>query len=83
MAHLLFFGPLRDLASQTLRDVEVPSVISTVGELISWIGHRDQELGDMLAHPSTKIAVDQVIVDASAVITPASEIAFLPPMSGG
>ena len=43
----------------------------------------DLALGEALDGPGVQVAVDQVIVRHDTALTPASEVAFLPPMSGG
>jgi sulfur-carrier protein len=83
MADLLFFGPLRDIAGHSTRVVDLPETVTNVGELVNWLKQTDLELAALLIDTSTKIAVDQVIVAMSAPIRNASEIAFMPPMSGG
>jgi molybdopterin synthase sulfur carrier subunit len=43
----------------------------------------DPELAAALAGPGVQVAVDKAIVRGDALLGPKSEVAFLPPMSGG
>lgn len=80
-ARLLFFGPLRDKAG--LAERFAPSGDLTVGALIDWIATQDPELGAALKDPSVRVAVDRAVVMPGTPIAGASEIAFMPPYSGG
>lgn len=79
MARVLLFGPLRDLAGWRERDIEAAS-ISALRTLLSG---EDAALGAALGGPGVQIAVDQAIVRGDAGLSGRSEVAFLPPMSGG
>lgn len=79
MARVLLFGPLRDLAGWRERQVDA----ETVSALRRRLADEDGPLGEALAGPGVQVAVDQAIVRADAALGPDSEVAFLPPMSGG
>ena len=79
MARVLLFGPLRDLAGWRERDIEAPDLAT----LRSLIANDDPALGEALAGKGVQVAVDQAIVRADAPLAAQSEVAFLPPMSGG
>lgn len=77
MAKVLLFGPLRDLAGWRERDFD------GVADLVSLMAQLDPELAAALAGPGVQVAVDKAIVRSDALLGPRSEVAFLPPMSGG
>jgi molybdopterin synthase sulfur carrier subunit len=79
MARVLLFGPLRDLAGWREREVEAASL----AELRSFLAGEDADLGAALSGPGVQVAVDQAIVRGESVLSARSEVAFLPPMSGG
>ena len=79
MARVLLFGPLRDLAGWREREVEAASL----AELRSCLASEDPDLGAALIGPGVQVAVDQTIVRGDASLSVRSEVAFLPPMSGG
>lgn len=79
MARVLLFGPLRDLAGWREREVEGASL----AELRAALARDDAELGAALCGPGVQVAVDQAIVRGDRALGPRSEVAFLPPMSGG
>jgi molybdopterin synthase sulfur carrier subunit len=81
MARVLLFGPLRDLAGWRERDLEpLPASLYALRDLLA---AEDADLGAALLGPGVQIALDQVLVRGDAALTARSEVAFLPPMSGG
>lgn len=76
MARVLLFGRLADQAGWRDRVVEAGD-LATLKDILS------AELGDALTGPGVQVAVDKAIVRGEAVLTAATEVAFLPPMSGG
>lgn len=79
MARVLLFGPLRDLAGWRERNVEAASLSA----LRSLLADEDAALGAALGGPGVQVAVDQALVRGDPALSAASEVAFLPPMSGG
>jgi molybdopterin synthase sulfur carrier subunit len=74
MARVLLFGQLADLAGWRERIIEAPTLAALKVLLASDI--------DVNA-PGVNTAVDRAIVRGDAVLCGTSEVAFLPPMSGG
>jgi sulfur-carrier protein len=83
VATLLFFGPLRDVAGSGSRQLDWPCDVVTITQLIDWLSTDEPDLASALLDPSVQFAIDQCVVARSSNIAPDSEIAFLPPMSGG
>lgn len=79
MARVLLFGRLADLAGWRERAVEAGSLSG----LRAALARTDDALGEALAGPGVQAAVDKAIVRGDATLTATSEVAFLPPMSGG
>lgn len=79
MARVLLFGRLADLAGWREREVAA----ATLGELRLAITALDADLAEALAGPSVQVAVDKALVRGEAALAAGSEVAFLPPMSGG
>ena len=79
MARVLLFGRLADLAGW--RDSEIEAV--SLSALRAALTATDSALGEALAGPGVQAAVDKVLVRADVALTAGSEVAFLPPMSGG
>lgn len=78
MARVLLFGRLADVAGW--READIPG--ETLAALREELG-KDEDLGLALAGKGVQVAVDKVIVRGEAALTAASEVAFMPPMSGG
>lgn len=79
MARVLLFGRLADLAGWREREVEAGSLAA----LKALLAADDPSLGEALGAPGVQVALDQEILRGEAALTPRSEVAFLPPMSGG
>lgn len=76
---MLLFGRLADLAGWRETILEADGL----AELRALIERQDPALAEALAGPGVQVAVDQALVRGEAALTAASEVAFLPPMSGG
>lgn len=74
------FGPLRDLAGWRERDIEG---VASIAELRAVLGLEDPVLGEALSAKGVQVALDQAVVRGDAALAARSEVAFLPPMSGG
>ena len=81
MARILLFGRLSDNAGWRERSLE-PSP-ACLSDLRTRLTVEDPALGEALAAPGVQVALDQVLVRGDARLTVRSEVAFLPPMSGG
>ncbi|HEY2356864.1 MAG TPA: MoaD/ThiS family protein [Phenylobacterium sp.] len=79
MARVLLFGRLSDVAGWRDREIESP-FLSVLRRQLS---AEDAALGEALAGPGVQVALDQVIVRGDAPLNARTEVAFLPPMSGG
>jgi len=81
VARVLLFGPLRDVAGWRERDIE-PDPPTLFG-LKARLAADDPALGEALQGRGVQAAVDQALVRGDAPLGAATEVAFLPPMSGG
>lgn len=79
MARVLLFGPLRDVAGWREREAAADSIAA----LRALLAGEDAALGAALAAPGVQVALDQALVRGDAPLSAGSEVAFLPPMSGG
>ncbi len=75
------FGRLADVAGWRERVLE-PSP-ERLSEARAMLARLDAGLGDALAAPGVRAAVDRVLAQGDAILGAAEEIAFMPPMSGG
>lgn len=81
MARVLLFGRLSDLAGWRERDVD--PALSSLSALRARLADDDPVLGAALSGPGVQAAVDKALVRGDAALSATSEVAFLPPMSGG
>jgi len=79
VARVLLFGRLSDVAGWRDRQIDSPFLSALRAKLAD----EDAELGEALARPGVQVALDQTIVRGDAALNAATEVAFLPPMSGG
>ena len=79
MARVLLFGRLSDLAGWREREIESPFLSALRIKLTE----EDAVLGEALTGSGVQVALDQVIVRGDAPLNARTEVAFLPPMSGG
>jgi molybdopterin synthase sulfur carrier subunit len=76
---VLLFGRLADLAGWREREIAAASLAALRGVLAA----EDPALFEALQAPAVRTAVDQALVTLDVALRPDSEVAFLPPMSGG
>ncbi|MDR6530934.1 molybdopterin synthase sulfur carrier subunit [Caulobacter rhizosphaerae] len=79
MARVLLFGRLADQAGWRDRAVEAASLAALRDALAA----DDPDLAEALSGPGVQVAVDKVLVRGEASLAAGTEVAFLPPMSGG
>jgi molybdopterin synthase sulfur carrier subunit len=79
VARVLLFGRLSDVAGWRERQIDSPFLSA----LRNRLAEEDENLGEALSGRGVQVALDQVIVRGDAPLNAATEVAFLPPMSGG
>ncbi len=81
---LLYFAWVRERIGKAEEEVEPPSAIATVGDLVAWLTKRGEGYAYAFENPKIiRAAIDKNHVRADARIAGAGEIAFFPPMTGG
>lgn len=84
MTRLLYFAWVKDKTGIGAEDIELPSGIATVAELIGWLKTRGPEFAHAFEQDGAiRAAVDQTHARPDAPIAGATEIAFFPPVTGG
>ena len=79
MINLLFFGRLGDFS----KDVPATIEASTPAEIRQQLTADYPALGKELSEPQVLVSVNQMIVGWDQALTDGSEVAFLPPVTGG
>jgi sulfur-carrier protein len=79
VARVLLFGALADAAGWRERAVDAPAISALRERLVA----EAPELAAALARPGVQVALDKAVTRTDAPLTATSEVAFLPPMSGG
>lgn len=81
---ILYFGWVRSHIGHSREELELPSHIDTVSNLIDWLSARGD--GYALAFENSeaiRAAVNQELAGLDTVIADCDEIALFPPMTGG
>ncbi len=80
---VLLFGRLKDAFG--VSSIALPEGVGTAAELRAMLASENPDLAETLRSKSVRIAVNQALVtdEAGTRISPADEIALLPPLSGG
>ena len=79
LINLLFFGRLGDFS----KDVPATIEASTPAEIRQRLTTDHPTLGKELSEPQVLVSVNQMIVSWDQPLADGSEVAFLPPVTGG
>jgi sulfur-carrier protein len=79
-----YFAWVRERIGTAEEDIDLPTTVTTVGDLIVWLTER----GDNYAHAFENAAVIRAALDRThsrhdATLNGVREVAFFPPMTGG
>lgn len=80
-ARVLLFGRLADIAGW--REKRLDPGPASLAALEAAISAEDPDLAAALRAPGVRVAVDKAIVAGDVSLAPDTEVAFMPPMSGG
>jgi molybdopterin synthase sulfur carrier subunit len=81
---LVYFAWVRERVGKPEEDVELPSGLETVADLVRWLKTRGEEYDHAFENEGVvRAAIDKVHAKPDAAIADAREIAFFPPMTGG
>lgn len=81
---VLYFAWLRERLNRASDEVDPPSDVVTLADLVTWLRAHDEALDIAMANPAIfKLSRDARIVPWDTPIAGASEVAILPPMTGG
>jgi sulfur-carrier protein len=79
-----YFAWVRERIGKTDEDIELPTAVKTVADLMTWLAARGEEYARAFENPKViRAAIDRSHVRPEATIGGAKEIAFFPPMTGG
>jgi molybdopterin synthase sulfur carrier subunit len=79
-----YFAWVRERVGHAEEEIELPTGVESVGDLIGWLSQRDEGYAAAFAEPSViRAALDKEHVEHDTPLSGAREIAFFPPMTGG
>jgi molybdopterin synthase sulfur carrier subunit len=81
---LVYFAWVRERIGKAEEEVVPPASVTTVADLMRWLGSRGEEYAHAFENPKViRAAIDKSHVRPETAIAGANEIAFFPPMTGG
>lgn len=81
---LVYFAWIRQRIGKSEEDIDLPSGVTTVADLIAHLRDRGEPYASVLEDEKTlKAAIDQEYVDLAAALGNAREVALFPPVTGG
>jgi sulfur-carrier protein len=81
---VLYFAWVRERIGKAEEEIEPPTDVATIGQLIAWLAGKGEQYAYAFENPKViRAAIDRNHVRADAPIAGAGEIAFFPPMTGG
>jgi molybdopterin synthase sulfur carrier subunit len=79
-----YFAWVRERVGRGEEDLDLPSDVATIADLVRWLKTRGEEYGAAFEHEKVvRAAIDRVHVKPAASLAGAREVAFFPPMTGG
>jgi molybdopterin synthase sulfur carrier subunit len=80
----LYFAWVRERVGMAEEELNPPSTVETVGDLVSWLRERGDGYALAFDKPAAvRTALDRVHARSDASIVGVREVAFFPPMTGG
>jgi molybdopterin synthase sulfur carrier subunit len=80
----LYFAWVRERVGRAEEELDPPSTVETVGELVAWLRERGEGYAQAFDKPvALRAALDRVHARNDASIAGVKEVAFFPPMTGG
>jgi len=81
---LVYFAWVRERVGQAEENVEPPSDVGTVADLVAWLKTRGEGYAHAFENERViRAAIDHVHVKPDTALDGAREVAFFPPMTGG
>lgn len=81
---LLYFAGIREAVGLGEERRDLPDGLTTVRDLMAWLGGLDIRYGEAFADPARlRCAIDQVMAPLDTPLGGAQEVAFFPPVTGG
>jgi sulfur-carrier protein len=79
-----YFAWVRERIGKAEEELDPPSTVATIEQLIGWLSSRGEEYAHAFENPKViRAAIDQHHVRHQTDLKGAREIAFFPPMTGG
>jgi molybdopterin synthase sulfur carrier subunit len=81
---VLYFARLKDAMGRSRDEIEIPTRVTTVGELRTWLTERGAPWSAAFAEVrAVRAAVDQSMAGDATRLRDGAEVAFFPPVTGG
>jgi molybdopterin synthase sulfur carrier subunit len=78
MVKLMYFAQLAETLDQTSEQVTLPGTVGNVGQLVEWLGRREDTCWKALAGDKVAVMVNRQPAAPETAIKDGDEIAFIP-----
>ena len=78
MVKLMYFAQLAETLDKTSEQVALPAAVGNVGQLVEWLGRRENACWKALAGDKVAVMVNRQPAAPEAAIKDGDEIAFIP-----
>ncbi|GAB1266514.1 molybdopterin synthase sulfur carrier subunit [Aurantivibrio infirmus] len=80
---ILYFARIKEALEIDREELDFEKDISTIQQLVSFLGLRGEKWQTTLAEKSILVAVNHTVANFSTALNDDDEIAFYPPVTGG
>jgi molybdopterin synthase sulfur carrier subunit len=77
MAKLMYFAQLAETLGSTSEQVALPATVGNVGQLVEWLGRREDACWKTLAGDKVAVMVNRKPAGPEAAIKEGDEVAFI------
>lgn len=78
MVKLMYFAQLAETLDSTAEQVTLPATVGNLGQLIEWLGRREDACWKALAGDKVTVMVNRQLATPETVIKDGDELAFIP-----
>lgn len=84
MIKVLYFARLKESLSYSTEDLELPTGVSTVAQLMAHLAARGETWAAIFTgNQAIRAAINHTVVKSDTLIKDGDEVAFFPPVTGG
>lgn len=78
MVKLMYFAQLAETLDSTAEQIALPTTVGNLGQLIAWLGRREDACWKALAGDKVSVMVNRQPATSETAIKDGDELAFIP-----